>query len=74
MAETPVSLGSDDAIEIIKKAKMILVQYSGGKDSTVALNWAVPLARKYDIPIVAGLIDHVECVPRNERNARNPTS
>jgi len=56
-AETPESLGSDDAIEIIRQAKIILVQYSGGKDSTLALNWAVPLARKYDIPIVAGFVD-----------------
>jgi 3'-phosphoadenosine 5'-phosphosulfate sulfotransferase (PAPS reductase)/FAD synthetase len=44
--ETDEKLGDIGAMQYIENAEHIIIQYSGGKDSTVVLNWAAPTLHK----------------------------
>ncbi|MCD4831014.1 MAG: ParB N-terminal domain-containing protein [Anaerohalosphaeraceae bacterium] len=44
--ETDESLANADAMGYIEAAEHIIVQFSGGKDSSLVLNWAAPILQK----------------------------
>lgn len=55
--QTEITSISMDTEQYVKDCDRILMQFSGGKDSTLALNWAKQMSLKYDKPIEAIFVE-----------------